>query len=250
VQVALNSAVEMDEMAKGHPDRPRTSESGSRAEPRASTEALPALHPSEDVLAATPPEDEDAPRQRTCVGCRNHDDPQALVRFVHVPDHQPALVPDLLGKLGGRGVWMHPRFTCLQKASRGGIGRALRRELSIAPETLRTDLQSQLTRRLQGLLLAALRRRRAAVGTDAVCEALATCPVSLLLVAKDAAGRRNDVIARASQRCVRVVELLDKEALGQLTQREELSFVAILEPNIAREVADTARWLAGLSEDG
>jgi hypothetical protein len=188
--------------------------------------------------------------QRTCVGCRNHDDPDVLLRFAYLPEHTPALVPDVLGKLGGRGLWLHPRFTCLQKASRGGIARALRRELAVDSGELRAGLQSQLTRRIQGLLLAALRRRRAAVGTDAVCEALATCPVSLLLVAKDAAGRRNDVVSRASQRSVRVVELLDKETLGHLTQREALSFVAILEPNIAREVADTARWLAGLSEDG
>jgi predicted RNA-binding protein YlxR (DUF448 family) len=188
--------------------------------------------------------------QRTCVGCRNHDDADALVRFAYLPEHTPMLVPDLLGKLGGRGVWLHARFTCLQKASRGGIARALRREFSMAAGELRAGLQSQLTRRIQGLLLAALRRRRAAVGTDAVCEALATCPVSLLLVAKDAAGRRNDVVSRAAQRSVRVIELLDKETLGHLTQREALSFLAILEPNIAREVADTARWLAGLSEDG
>lgn len=187
---------------------------------------------------------------RTCVGCRDQDDPDALVRFAYVPGHEPVLVPDLLSKLGGRGLWMHARSACLQKAARGGISRALRRELSVDARTLSVALQSQLTRRIQGLLLAALRRRRAAVGTDAVCEALATCPVSLLLVAKDAAGRRNDVVSRASERRVRVVELLDKEALGQLTQREALSFLAILEPNIAREVADTARWLAGLSEDG
>ena len=188
--------------------------------------------------------------QRTCVGCRNPDDSDVLVRFVYLPDHEPALVPDLLGKLGGRGLWLHARSTCLQKAARGGIARALRRELAVDGAQLSAGLQSQLTRRIQGLLLAALRRRRAAVGTDAVCEALATCPVSLLLVAKDAAGRRNDVVSRASQRSVRVVELLDKETLGHLTQREALSFVAILEPSIAREVADAARWLAGLSEDG
>jgi len=199
--------------------------------------------------------------QRTCVGCRDvslargtarvdHDESDALVRFAYLPEHQPALVPDLLGKLGGRGVWLHARSACLQKAARGGIARALRRELTVDGAQLNAGLQSQLTRRIQGLLLAALRRRRAAVGCDAVREALATCPVSLLLVAKDAAGRRNDVVSHASQRSVRVVELLDKETLGRLTQREALSFVAILEPSIAREVADAARWLAGLSEDG
>ena len=55
--------------------------------------------------------------------------------------------------------------------------------------------------------------------------------------------------ARPSDAC-EVIELFDKESLGRLTQRETLSFVAVLESQIAREIADSARWLAGLSEDG
>jgi predicted RNA-binding protein YlxR (DUF448 family) len=188
--------------------------------------------------------------ERTCVGCRAHDENSALVRIALVPDQEPQLVPDLGRKLGGRGLWLHPRASCLNKAVRGGFARALRRAVTVAPEALLEPLQTQLTRRIEGLLLAALRRRRATVGTDAVLEALATCPVGLLLVAKDAAGRRSDVIARASERRVRVVELFDQEELGRLTRRDALSFIAVLEPQIAREIADSSRWLAGLSEDG
>jgi predicted RNA-binding protein YlxR (DUF448 family) len=196
------------------------------------------------------PAGDEALRTRTCVGCRAHEDSEALLRIAYLPDHQPCLVPDLAGKLGGRGVWLHPRAGCLHKALRGGFSRALRRELAIEREAVLGPLQTQLTRRIQGLLLAALRRRRASYGTDAVLEVLATCPVSVLLVAKDAAGRRNDVISRASERRVRVIELFDQEALGRLVQRDALSFVAVLEPQIGREIADASRWLAGLSEDG
>lgn len=189
-------------------------------------------------------------RQRTCVGCRSQEDSAALLRIAYVPDHEPCLVPDLAGKLGGRGLWLHPRGGCVRKALRGGFARALRREVNLAADVIVEPMRTQLTRRIQGLLLAALRRRRATFGTDAVLEVLATCPVSLLLVAKDAAGRRNDVVSRASERGVRVVEIFDQGALGKLTQREALNFVAVLEPHIGREIADASRWLAGLSEDG
>ena len=209
---------------------------------------------SEPALGGDPlsePQDEDVTlRQRTCVGCRSHEESSSLLRIAYLPQHEPCLVPDVTSKLGGRGLWLHPNADCVRKALRGGFSRALRREINLPADAIVEPLQTQLTRRIQGLLLAALRRRRATLGTDAVLEVLATCPVSLLLVAKDAAGRRNDVISRASERGVRVVEIFDQGTLGKLTQREALNFVAVLEPHIAREIADASRWLAGLSEDG
>jgi len=208
------------------------------------------------VLAVTPNEPEtevaaeDGRPERTCAGCRAHADSAELVRFAFVAGHEPPLVPDLQGRLGGRGVWVHARKSCLDKAVRGGFARSLKQAVKVQTAELLQLVQGQVERRIQGLVLAALRRRQVAVGTDAVMQSLAACPVSLLLVAKDAAGRRSDVVARASERRVRVIELFDKESLGRLTQRETLSFVAVLEPQIAHEIVDSARWLAGLSEDG
>ena len=61
-----------------------------------------------------------------------------ILRFAHVPGHEPSLVPDFAGRLGGRGTWVHPRGSCLKRAVRGGFARTSPRILSyhtvISPE--------------------------------------------------------------------------------------------------------------------
>jgi predicted RNA-binding protein YlxR (DUF448 family) len=192
--------------------------------------------------------------ERTCAGCRTREEREELLRCAYVPGHSPVIVPDLQGKLGGRGIWVHPRPACLRKAVRGGFSRAVRSGVEVDFDELRAHVAGQLSRRVTGLLLAAKRRRALAMGTDAVRLALkddrAACTPHFLLVAKDAAGRREDIIADATERRVAVIELSTKRELGQLTGKDEVGFLAILDLQIGREIADTARWLAGLSEDG
>jgi predicted RNA-binding protein YlxR (DUF448 family) len=211
--------------------------------------------------------------ERSCAGCRTRDTGASLLRVAYFPDTSPVLVPDLSHRLGGRGAWVHPRQTCVKSALRGGFARAFKCGVQVDAAELLLPARAQLVRRIEGLLAAARRRGWLAQGTDAVLAALghgspgprhvsnhgapgrgrpsaAPCRVSLLLVAKDAAGRRNELVTRASEWRVEVVELFDKAELGRLSGKQELGFVAVLEPRIAREVADSARWLAGLSEDG
>jgi predicted RNA-binding protein YlxR (DUF448 family)/ribosomal protein L7Ae-like RNA K-turn-binding protein len=188
--------------------------------------------------------------ERTCAGCRAVAARGELVRFVHVEEHTPCLVPDLADRLPGRGVSVHPTRACLSKAVRGGFARSLKRAVQVEASDLEGLLRGQYERRLEGLLLAALRRRKVALGTDAAREALTAGAVSLLLVAKDAAGRRDEVCALADERAVRVVEVGDKSRLGHLTGKETLGLIAVLDRDIAREIAATARALGGLSEDG
>ena len=188
--------------------------------------------------------------ERTCAGCRAVVARDQLVRFVHVEDHTPVMVPDVGSKLGGRGVRVHPTRSCLSKAVRGGFARSLKRAIAVDGAELEVLLRAQYVRRLEGLILAALRRRQAALGTDAVRESLLAGAVSLLLVAKDAAGRRDEICARADERGVQVVEAGDKSQLGRLAGKESLGLIAVLDGDIAREIAATARALGGLSEDG
>ena len=203
-----------------------------------------------DEHAETPSVAESSEAERTCAGCRVRDDREVLLRFAHVPGHEPSLVPDFAGRLGGRGTWVHPRGSCLKRAVRGGFARALRTQISVDFAELKQLAEGQITRRLDGLLSAAKRRRGLALGTDAVRLALAACTAHLLLVAKDAAGRRDELIAHATERRVTVIELSNKEELGRLTGKETLGLLAVLDVRIAREIADSARSLAGLSEDG
>ena len=203
------------------------------------------------VMAEQRHEDEhDAAPERTCVGCRAHAERGELMRFVHVPEHAPPLVPDFANRLPGRGVWVHPRAACLKQSARGGFSRALRQRVDVGFADVSALARAQIERRIRGLLLAAQRRRAIALGTDAVRLAVAACATHLLLVAKDAAGRRAELVTLASERSVPVIELASKDELGHLTGKETLGFIAVLDSQIAREIADSARWLAGLSEDG
>lgn len=203
-----------------------------------------------DQSASEGDEAEGAMAERTCAGCRAHDDRDDLLRFVHIPNHDPSIIPDFAARLGGRGLWVHPRGACLKKAARGGFSRALRAQVTVDYDALRAQAEVQIMRRLEGLVLAARRRRGLALGTDAVRLALAACTAHVLLVAKDAAGRRDELIAAATERRVTVIEVSTKEELGRLTGKETLGLLAILDFRIAREIAESARSLAGLSEDG
>ncbi|TMR15031.1 YlxR family protein [Nonomuraea turkmeniaca] len=53
--------------------------------------------------------------QRTCVGCRVRTVKTELLRLVRVEDH---VVPDLRGRLPGRGASLHPSVSCLELAER------------------------------------------------------------------------------------------------------------------------------------
>jgi predicted RNA-binding protein YlxR (DUF448 family) len=53
--------------------------------------------------------------QRTCVGCRARTAKSVLLRLVRVEDQ---LIPDLRGRLPGRGASLHPDLGCLELAER------------------------------------------------------------------------------------------------------------------------------------
>ncbi|WP_285704391.1 YlxR family protein [Microtetraspora sp. NBRC 16547] len=52
---------------------------------------------------------------RTCVGCRVRTVKSELLRLVVVED---VIVPDLRGRLSGRGASLHPALGCLELATR------------------------------------------------------------------------------------------------------------------------------------
>ncbi|MDJ1132625.1 YlxR family protein [Streptomyces iconiensis] len=53
--------------------------------------------------------------QRTCVGCRERSDKRRLLRVVLIGG---SLIPDLRGRLPGRGAYVHPVPACLEQAVR------------------------------------------------------------------------------------------------------------------------------------
>ncbi|HEY0539325.1 MAG TPA: YlxR family protein [Actinoallomurus sp.] len=79
--------------------------------------------------------------RRTCVGCRICEAKSDLLRLVVVED---SIVPDLRGRLPGRGASLHPDLACLELAERRrAFPRAFRRAGPLEVRSLRLWLESQ-----------------------------------------------------------------------------------------------------------
>jgi uncharacterized protein len=187
---------------------------------------------------------------RTCVGCLQKDNRDALLRLVAIGD-PPQLVPDIRRRATGRGVSVHPRRSCVEKAlQKKGIQRAFRREI-ISPSI--NDLvkwaADQYHRRMEGLIMAAGRNRRIALGTDAVGRAIDERSIQLLVVATDALGSHQEASEKAAGLGIKTVIFGTKESNGRLFGRELVGVLAILDKGIAEQLASAADRCETLAED-
>lgn len=191
--------------------------------------------------------------ERTCIGCRQKAAPGALVRLA-VADVPPFVAPDVSSRKGGherggRGVWLHPSLACVKGATdKGGLSRALRRDARIESAWLAGAIRDAIGRRIEGLLLSASRKRALAVGTDATRDALLRGAVEALVIAEDAAGRREELVASASRLGRNALVFSTKSRLGRLFGRDEVGVIGILDGGIAAEVVESGQRLVDLSE--
>lgn len=163
-------------------------------------------------------------RVRTCVGCGERVELQradvanlTLVRLVLGPGGEVAVDAGSGGF--GRGVHVHPRPSCVERAAQRGIARAAKAKVALVwqdehdvalgatgsesgaglsevkpglvplePTSLAVAIVRALDRRAHGLLLAAARAHRVALGADAVTGSVERSEARLVVVATDAAA--------------------------------------------------------------
>jgi predicted RNA-binding protein YlxR (DUF448 family) len=65
--------------------------------------------------------------QRTCVGCRTVQPKRSLTRLVRTPE---GVLIDTVGKMPGRGAYLHNQRSCWEAALKGPLARALKTELT------------------------------------------------------------------------------------------------------------------------
>lgn len=77
---------------------------------------------------------------RMCTGCRELKNKKDLIRVVKTPESEVAI--DISGKTNGRGAYICPHNSCLQKAIRS---RSIERSLKIQiPEDLIESLEKEM----------------------------------------------------------------------------------------------------------
>ncbi|MCF3594743.1 RNA-binding protein [Rhodobacteraceae bacterium LMO-12] len=171
-----------------------------------------------------------------------------LIRFVVGPDG--TIVPDILRKLPGRGIWVSATKTALEKAaSKGLFARAAKQPVTV-PDDLVTRVEAQVAQRLIDLIALARKSGLAVAGFEKVKDRLNKEDVKVLLQSSDGSERGKSKLWTPEG--ARYVGWLTTGELGQAFGRETVVHAAIGAGGLAPRVVEEAARLKGLrvSEGG
>jgi predicted RNA-binding protein YlxR (DUF448 family) len=201
------------------------------------------------MLAATTDND-GAARERRCIATGAVLPAEKLVRFVVSPDGE--VVPDLDGKLPGRGIWLTADRTAFAKAlAKGDFAKAAKAKVTVTPD-LAQHVAHLLIERLKADLGMARRAGFADTGFDGVMRALdKKIPPALLFHAADASddGRRKLRSAMKSRELdARSLTVLTRDELSLALGRDNVVHAAIRPGALADRLILNSMRLAGLRD--
>ncbi len=125
--------------------------------------------------------------ERRCVVTGEVQAKHGLIRFVAGPDGM--IVPDLAGKLPGRGIWVSADRSALEKAASKGLFTRAARAPVKSPDSLPELVETALARRVVELISLARKSGRAVAGFEKVKGWLAEGRAKVLLQASEGSER-------------------------------------------------------------
>ncbi len=159
------------------------------------------------------------------------------------------LTPDLAETLPGRGVWVAAARDALAAPGLAkAAARSVRKRVS-APDGLADTVERLLAERCRATLGLARRAGLVEAGYEKVKAAIADGRASMMLTARDSAGRDSRELARraaAGPRPVRIAAALDSAELGAAFGRERLVHVAVGGGSLADRLYRDLQRLAGV----
>lgn len=192
-----------------------------------------------DPAAAEDEEPETGPLRR-CIVTREVQPKERMLRFVLGPSRE--IVPDIAGKLPGRGMWLSARGDVLETAlSRGAFMRAARGQVTL-PSDLRARIEDGLRGRVRDLLGLARRAGQAVSGWQAAREWLQAGRAGLLVQAADGSLAER---ARFGGRNLPAVTPLTAAELGVVFGRDHAVHVVVAPGRLADAIRTEAERLAG-----
>ena len=165
-----------------------------------------------------------------------------MVRFVVSPGGE--IVPDVEGRLPGRGLWLTARRDIVATAiARGAFEKAARARVQVAPD-LAERVEGLLARRCLDLIGLARRAGLAVAGFEKVRSLVAKGRAGVVIQAYDAApGGRGKLRMAASE--VPEVALFTVTELARAFGRETVVHAALARGPMAETFLGEARRLAG-----
>ena len=185
--------------------------------------------------------DRDAPERR-CIVTGETGPKAGLIRFVVGPGG--AVVPDLAGKLPGRGIYVSAERGVLEKAvGKRMFSKGARREVA-APDGLLDAIEDGLLRRVQDTLALARKAGEAVCGYEKVKAALGGWPVAALLQATDGSERGKGKLWTPEG--ARWIGHLTADEIGQAFGRERAVHAVVAAGTLGRRVVEEAAKLKGI----
>lgn len=184
----------------------------------------------------------DGPMRR-CIVSGKHFPKQALIRFVVGPDD--LVVPDLDGKLPGRGFWLSAAPDVVHTACvRRLFKRAARRNVSVPP-ALVADIERMLARRCLDRVALARRAGQTVAGFEksALWLRRKTNRAALVFEAVDGADGGKEKIRRLAKEAT-VVDMFTAAELGGATGSERTVHLVIAEGGLADGILRDVRRLS------
>jgi hypothetical protein len=181
-----------------------------------------------------------AETQRQCLVSGEQLPTQAMIRFVVGPDE--ALVPDLAGRLPGRGLWLSARRDMIETAAAKRLFSKAARQSVRIPDDLADTVSELLKRRCLEMLGLARRAGLMALGADQVRAQAGAGRTAVLVEAADGSVAERQKMTSLA-RDARVVDGFSRAELGVAVGRDEVVHIGLAAGGLTTAfLAEAARY--------
>ncbi|UWQ62490.1 RNA-binding protein [Leisingera caerulea] len=182
--------------------------------------------------------------ERKCIATGETEPKQGLIRFVMGPEGQ--VVPDVMGKLPGRGVYVASSRAALEAAVKKKLfARGFKSQVQVSAG-LAGEVEDQVVRRLVGLISLARKSGDAVAGYEKVKDWLAKEQARVLIQASDGSGRGKSKLSTPYKG--KFIGCLTADELGMAFGRQTVIHAALASGGLSKRVVDEAQRLQGLRE--
>ncbi|WP_323777522.1 RNA-binding protein [Leisingera sp.] len=182
--------------------------------------------------------------ERKCIATGEIQPKQGLIRFVMGPDGQ--VVPDVMGKLPGRGVYVASSRAALETAVKKKLfSRSFKAQVQV-PDDLVQEVERQVARRLVELISLARKSGDAVSGFERVKDWLYKEDARVLIQASDGSGRGKSKLSTPYKG--KFIGCLTADELGLAFGRQTAIHAALASGGLSKRVVDEAQRLQGLRE--
>ena len=181
--------------------------------------------------------------ERRCIATGEVRPKAELIRFVAAPDGQ--IVPDVLEKLPGRGIWITADRAALELAVQKRLFARAAKQAVTVPETLVDTVEAQLVQRVIDLIALSRKAGRAVAGYEKVKAWLQSGEAAVLVQATDGSERGKSKLSNPPGKGA-FIGVLSAQELGLAFAREHVIHGALAAGGLTRRVVEDAARLKGL----